>query len=66
VGVVVSGTAPNVVVEVPADRTDQIAVGGILLAGMTAGGWIGGLVHQPVLGGLVGLWAAQRIWNRRP
>jgi hypothetical protein len=65
VGVVVSGTAPpNVVVRVPADPVEQAAAFGTVVSAMLAGGWIGGLVHDPVIGAFAGGWAGARLWNR--
>jgi hypothetical protein len=31
---------------------------------MVAGGWIGGMVHLPMIGIVAGILGAKRLWNR--
>jgi hypothetical protein len=61
---VVRGAEQPIHVEVPATPYQQATAAGWLVSGMVAGGWIGGMVHLPLVGAVAGVVGAKRLWNR--
>jgi hypothetical protein len=61
---VVRGADQPIQIEVPATPYQQATAAGWLVTGMMAGGWIGAMVHLPIVGAVAGVVGAKRLWNR--